>query len=263
MTEFTVPSRADGHCEDDAAWSEMVRRYGPMDRSRLCMGEKSDFLLANAQFLVDRNSLDLIAYQTAAKDRIRWLSVQLAIALRAVEAAAELRQVFHARQIAEAMDEGDGFWKACSGCQEGVDGHVSEKDYPFDPVFRCRPGGGCSECGGLGVLWDDTDYDAMAKAMAAEMEAEDAQGSERGAKACEACGHVGAVSADKIACCPDGRRGVSGGVIERVAARAQSLERIGADQDASDLRAVLSALDDEYLTQRALQRDVETYGGGE
>ncbi len=80
MTEFTVPSRADGHCEDDAAWSEMVRRYGPMDRSRLCMGEKSDFLLANAQFLVDRNSLDLIAYQTAAKDRIRWLSIQLAIA---------------------------------------------------------------------------------------------------------------------------------------------------------------------------------------
>ncbi|MEN2749269.1 hypothetical protein [Sphingomonas sp. T9W2] len=60
-----------------------------------------------------------------------------------------------ARRIKELMDEGDGFWRACSGCQEGVDGYVSERDYPFDPVFRCQPGGGCSECGGIGVLWDD------------------------------------------------------------------------------------------------------------
>lgn len=170
---------------------------------------------------------------------------------------------FHARQIAEAMDEGDGFWKPCSGCQESVDGYVSEKDYPFNPVFRCQPGGGCSECGGLGVLWDDTDYDAMAKAMVADMEAEDVQGPEGGVRPCEACGHVGTVSADKIACCPDGRRIVSGSVIERVAARAESLERIREDQDASDLRAGPSALDDEILTQRALQRDAETYGGGE
>ena len=86
--------------------------------------------------------------------------------------AADGLEPFHARQIAEAMDEGDGFWKPCSGCQEGVDGYVSQKDYPFNPVFRCQPGGGCRECGGLGVLWDDTDYDAMVKAMLADMDAE-------------------------------------------------------------------------------------------
>lgn len=80
---------------------------------------------------------------------------------------------FHARQIAEVMDEGDGFWKPCSGCQEGVDGYVSQEDYPFNPTFRCQPGGGCSECGGLGVVWDNTDYDALTKAMLADLEADD------------------------------------------------------------------------------------------
>ncbi|TFW14453.1 hypothetical protein EGY25_04475 [Brevundimonas intermedia] len=80
---------------------------------------------------------------------------------------------YHATQIAEVIDEGDGFWKPCSGCQEGEDGHVSAKDYPFNSIFRCQPGGGCSECGGLGVLWDDTDYDAMTKAIVADMDSED------------------------------------------------------------------------------------------
>lgn len=88
------------------------------------------------------------------------------------------QQSFHARQIAEEIEEGSGFWKACSGCQEGEDGHVSQKDYPYNPVFRCQPGGGCSECGGLGVLWDNTDYDAMARAILAE----EAQAT------CQACG---------------------------------------------------------------------------
>lgn len=88
-------------------------------------------------------------------------------------AADDVVEQYHARKIAEVMDEGDGFWKPCSGCQEGVDGYVSQTDYPFNRVFRCQPGGGCSECGGLGVLWDDTDYDAMATAMLADMKAEE------------------------------------------------------------------------------------------
>lgn len=72
-------------------------------------------------------------------------------------------------RIHEVIDEGDGFWEACSGCQEGVDGYVSSKDYPYSRAFRCQPGGGCTECGGLGVLWDTTDYDAMAASMLADM----------------------------------------------------------------------------------------------
>ncbi|MGO1303644.1 MAG: hypothetical protein ACTMKV_02545 [Sphingomonas parapaucimobilis] len=56
-------------------------------------------------------------------------------------------------RIAELKEEG-GFWHACSGCQESVGGCVSATDYPYNPFFRCQPGSGCSECGGIGVIWD-------------------------------------------------------------------------------------------------------------
>lgn len=49
-------------------------------RTRLCKGDVSDFALANAVFLASRNDLDLIVWQTAAKERIRWLSAHLAVA---------------------------------------------------------------------------------------------------------------------------------------------------------------------------------------
>ncbi len=67
-------------------------------------------------------------------------------------------EAYRAQRIKELVEDGAGFWRACSGCQEGVDGHVSAKDYPFDPTFRAQPGGGCSECGGIGVIWDNTDW---------------------------------------------------------------------------------------------------------
>lgn len=66
---------------------------------------------------------------------------------------------------AEAEEEGVGAWVACTGCQESVDGHVSSRDYPYSAVFGCQPGGGCSECGGLGVKWDNTDWDEAARFM--------------------------------------------------------------------------------------------------
>lgn len=72
------------------------------------------------------------------------------------------------RRIAEIAEDGAGVWRACSGCQESEDGYVSYKDYPHDPVFQCQPGSGCRECGGIGVIWDDTDYDAYARAALAE-----------------------------------------------------------------------------------------------
>jgi hypothetical protein len=58
-------------------------------------------------------------------------------------------------RVAEIMREDGGCWHACSGCQESVDGCVSFNDYPYSEVFQCQPGGGCSECGGIGVLWED------------------------------------------------------------------------------------------------------------
>jgi hypothetical protein len=61
------------------------------------------------------------------------------------------------------VDASDGFWRSCSGCHELNEGHDTG---PYSEVFKCALGNGCSECGGLGAVWDSTDYDAMADAMA-------------------------------------------------------------------------------------------------
>jgi hypothetical protein len=79
-----LPATLPGHWET-AEGREMAKRYGDMDRAALCMGDRSDLGLANAVFLIDRNSLDLIAVQTAAKERIRWLSAKLAMAQAAFD----------------------------------------------------------------------------------------------------------------------------------------------------------------------------------
>lgn len=81
------------------------------------------------------------------------------------EAVAWVARVMEVRE--EAAHEGVGAWVACSGCQESVDGCVSTRDYPYSAAFGCQPGGGCSECGGLGVLWDTTDWDEAARFMLA------------------------------------------------------------------------------------------------
>lgn len=83
----------------------------------------------------------------------------IARATSAEAKAAKMREA-----VAEQISEGYGFWRACSGCQESSDGCVPAKDYPHSDIFQCPPGGGCSECGGIGVVWDDYDYDADALA---------------------------------------------------------------------------------------------------
>lgn len=75
-----VPPRGPGHCDDDKAWAEFVRQYDGEPRSRPDM---TDFALANRVFMADRGDIDLIVWQTAAKERIRWLSIELAKALAA------------------------------------------------------------------------------------------------------------------------------------------------------------------------------------
>lgn len=76
-----VIGRPPGHCDDDEAWANFFPRYARETRGDLGFGDLTDFALANAQFMEDRNSITLVAYQTAAKERIGWLSVHLAIAL--------------------------------------------------------------------------------------------------------------------------------------------------------------------------------------
>lgn len=75
--EARLPNALTGHWETPDP--EMLEDYAKRDRSDLAHGDMTDFALANRQFMAGRTDLDLIAWQTAAKERIRWLSVQLAL----------------------------------------------------------------------------------------------------------------------------------------------------------------------------------------
>ena len=70
--------------------------------------------------------------------------------------------------ITEQLNEGAGNWYSCSGCHEGGEYGGNAHNYPYSEIFKCNPGSGCGECGGIGVRWDDTDYDHMAREILAE-----------------------------------------------------------------------------------------------
>lgn len=78
-SERLLPDSMPGHW-DTPEGAEMAREYAGKQRTDLHMGDLSDLVLANAQYMQLRDSLLLGAYQTAAKERIRWLSAQLALA---------------------------------------------------------------------------------------------------------------------------------------------------------------------------------------
>ena len=75
----TLPDVAPHHW-DSPEGREMAAEYSVLLRNQLGHSALSDFALANAVFLVGRDDFRLINFQTSAKDRIRWLSVQLVIA---------------------------------------------------------------------------------------------------------------------------------------------------------------------------------------
>ncbi|MEA3537639.1 MAG: hypothetical protein U9R73_00750 [Pseudomonadota bacterium] len=85
-----LPRIIPGHW-DTVSGHEMALTYAEKGRSNLAMGGLTDLGLANAVFIVSRNDVRLIDYQTAAKERIRWLSVQLALAYGALEAVGAVR----------------------------------------------------------------------------------------------------------------------------------------------------------------------------
>lgn len=62
--------------------------------------------------------------------------------------------------VAQQLREKAGFWSSCSGCYESEDGHPMG-DYIYSAALECTLGAGCSECGGLGAVWDNADYEGM------------------------------------------------------------------------------------------------------
>lgn len=69
--------------------------------------------------------------------------------------------------VRRVVEEQDGFWKSCSGCHETVDGQETGR-FPYSRIFQCHLGFGCRECGGIGAVWDNTDYEDMARFMEQE-----------------------------------------------------------------------------------------------
>jgi hypothetical protein len=71
-----------GHWNTEAG-AKVAADYATKARTDLCLGHLSDMEVANGVYMASRNDLDLIVWQTAAKERIRWLSAQLAANTRA------------------------------------------------------------------------------------------------------------------------------------------------------------------------------------
>lgn len=71
-----------------------------------------------------------------------------------------------AEQVAEAMEDDGGAWRSCTGCHETNEGY-STGHFPYSAALKCELGSGCRECGGIGAVWDNTDYADMADFMAA------------------------------------------------------------------------------------------------
>jgi hypothetical protein len=67
----------------------------------------------------------------------------------------------------ECVEDGVGHWRTCSGCFNTVDGYPVGH-YPHSDVLDCTVGSGCSECGGIGAVWDNTDYADYAKFVVEE-----------------------------------------------------------------------------------------------
>lgn len=68
----------------------------------------------------------------------------------------------------EATGRGRGYWRACTGCHESEMGQTLLGQH--STLFGSDQGIGCLECGGIGVIWDDTDYDDMADFILREAE---------------------------------------------------------------------------------------------
>lgn len=95
-----------------------------------------------------------------ALSRIAELEAQIAAASAPV--VGQQPVVVELAGVKEQIKEGAGFWHSCSGCYETEDGHPVGR-YPYSEVLQCPLGNGCSECGGIGAIWDNNDYDEMAR----------------------------------------------------------------------------------------------------
>tara|TARA_R110000868_G_scaffold118062_13_gene313367 strand:+ start:2986 stop:3555 length:570 start_codon:yes stop_codon:yes gene_type:complete len=144
-----LPGIAPGHWNTPDGL-EMAQEYAGMDRAELTKGDFSDFALANAVFMASRGDLDLIVYQTAAKERIRWLSTQLALSTAHIEAQAV--------ELERAKAEGEARDIEINPMLKGM--RRSPKYYPAIGETCRMSGPNCDDENGytwveVNVLWTD------------------------------------------------------------------------------------------------------------
>lgn len=70
-----------------------------------------------------------------------------------------------AERIREVIKEGSANgsaagWRSCTGCHETNEG-AETGHYPYSKAFGCYVGAGCSECGGIGVIWEHWSKEAL------------------------------------------------------------------------------------------------------
>jgi hypothetical protein len=94
--ELDLPDVLPGHWET-AEGLDKAREYAAKTRADLALSNRTDLGLANALYLVSGE----IVIQTAAKERMRWLSVHLALAeARALSAEAQRDRMREALELA-------------------------------------------------------------------------------------------------------------------------------------------------------------------
>jgi len=72
--------------------------------------------------------------------------------------------------VGEALAYGKGIWRTCTGCHESNEGYPTG---PYSDTLKCHLGGGCFECGGIGAVWDMTDYEDMGNFLALSAQVQD------------------------------------------------------------------------------------------
>lgn len=65
--------------------------------------------------------------------------------------------------VADVLSKNGGAWRSCTGCHELSEGRETGL---YSTALQCHLGNGCEECGGIGAIWDATEYQAVAIAIA-------------------------------------------------------------------------------------------------
>lgn len=92
-----------------------------------------------------------------------WIAIVIREALKTASYADAIAAIdVRLKEMVDTPPE--GFWHSCTGCHETSEGY-SVGSYPWNAAMKCELGAGCGECGGIGAVWDDTDYDDMVEFM--------------------------------------------------------------------------------------------------